>query len=120
LLVVPLDGLGQVGRINFGPYGSWIDAQAWTTGVATPTVGGVPVLTDNGAGNTTTGYDNRTLGGGGKVKLVAPAGLMSTLAQNLPLFISMTLTFVPEPGQLLLMGSGLASLVLLGLMRMRR
>ncbi len=123
-LVVPLSGLGQVGRIKFGPYGSFIDAQAWTTGVATATVAGVGLTTGNatspGGLAQTTGYDNRDAGGNGVVKLVAPAGLMSTLGGNLPLYVSMTLDFVPEPGQLLLMGSGIASLVLLGLMRLRR
>jgi len=118
-LIVPLDGLGKVSNITFGPYGSFIDAQAWTTGVATATVGGNPVTTDNGGPAQTTGYDNRTAGGAGFVKLVAPGGLMSTLGGNLPLYLSMTLEFVPEAGELLLMGSGIVSLLILGRWRMR-
>lgn len=119
-LIVPLSGIGVAGRVSFGPYGSFIDAQPWTTGQATPTVGGVALTTENGAVIQTTGYDNRTAGGNGTVKLVAPAGLMSTLGGNLPFFVSMELTFAPEAGELLLMGSGIAALALLGLMRMRR
>lgn len=119
-LVVPLSGLGVAARVGIGPHGSYFDAQSWQTGIATVTINGVP-LTTNGVPITTVGYDNRTtLAGYGTVKLVAPAGLMSTLSGNLPLFASMKLTFVPEPGELLLLGSGIASLALLGLMRMRR
>ncbi len=66
-----------------------------------------------------TGSDARTAGGQGQVTLVAPGGLMSTLGGPFPLFVSMTLNFVPEPGGLLLMGSGIATLVLLGSRRMR-
>jgi hypothetical protein len=52
--------------------------------------------------------------------LVAPAGLMSTLGGDLPLFASMTLTDVPEPGTLLLLGSGIVGLAIFGCKRMRR
>ncbi len=118
-LIVPLSGMGAAGRQMFGPYGSWIDAQSWQTGVATPTVAGVGLTTDNGALHQTTGYDNRTPGGNGTIKLVAPGGLMSTLGGNLPLFVSMTLNFVPEPGTLLLLGSGIAGLAILGRKKQR-
>ena len=119
-LIVPLSGMGQAGRVGFGPYGSYIDAQSWTAATATPTVGGSPVLDDYGVPFYTTGYDARTPGGFGVVKLVAPGGLMSTLGGDLPLFVSMTLNFVPEPGTLLLVGSGVAGLAMLGRKRMRR
>jgi len=119
-LVVPLSGIGVTGRQAFGPYGSYIDAQAWQTGVVPITVNGVTLTTDNGALEVTTGYDNRTAGGGGVVKLVAPAGLMSTLGGNLPLFVSMTLDFTaPEPGAMLLLASGIVAAVVLGRRRMR-
>jgi hypothetical protein len=118
-LIVPLSGLGVAGRVNLGPYGSYIDAQSWTAATATPTVAGSP-LTSNGVPITTVGYDARTAGGLGTVKLVAPAGLMSTLVGgNLPLFASMTLTFVPEPGTLLLVGLGIAGLGAAGRRRLR-
>lgn len=118
-LIVPLSAMGVAGRTVFGPYGSYIDAQSWTAGQATATVAGSPLATDNGALHQTTGYDNRTAGGAGTVKLVAPGGLMSTLGGDLPLFVSMTLNFVPEPGMPLLLISGIAGAVVLGRRRMR-
>ena len=119
-LIVPLGGLGVPGRISFGPYGSWIDAQAWTAATATPTVGGSPVLDDYGVPFYTTGYDARTPGGGGVIKLVAPAGLMSTLGGDLPLFVSMTVNYAPEPGTLLLLIFSSAGLLVAGGLRSRR
>jgi hypothetical protein len=118
-LVVPNSPLGQNTRLGFGPYGSYIDAQAWIAATATATVAGSPILSDNGAPFTTVGYDNRTAAGGGLVKLVAPGGLMSTLGGNLPIFVTMFLDFVPEPGTPLLLASGIAGAVILGRRRMR-
>jgi hypothetical protein len=117
-LIVPLNGLGVPGRVNFGPYGSYIDAQPWTAATATVTVAGAP-LTSYGVPITTVGYDARTPGGFGAVKLVAPAGLMSTLGGNMPLFVVMTLHILPEPGTLLLVGTGVIGLGVIGRRRMR-
>jgi hypothetical protein len=119
-LVVPLSGLGVAGRVGFGAYGSYIDAQAWQTGTVPVTINGVPLTTGAGGPIADFGYDARTPGGLGTVRLVAPAGLMSTLGGNLPLFVSMTLTFTPEPGTLLLLGSGILGLAILGRKRLRR
>jgi len=124
-LVVPLSALGAGGRQSFGPYGSYIDAQPWQTGVVPITVNGVTLITITPdfayTPIKTTGYDNRDSAGVGRVKLVAPAGLMSTLGGQIPLFVSMTLNFVvPEPETLLLAGLGVAGLALVGHKRMRR
>ena len=123
-LIVPFDILGQNGRLTFGPYGSYIDAQAWTTGTATVTINGVAQTTGNattpGALSQMFGSDSRDAAGLGTVTLVAPAGLMSTLGGPFPLFVAMTLTFVPEPGTLLLLGSGIAGLAIIGRKRMSR
>jgi hypothetical protein len=96
LLVVPLGGLGVAGRISLGPLGSYIDAQSWTAGTATPTVAGGPIIDDYGVTAVTTGYDNRTPSGEGVIKLVAPAGFKSTLAGTYPIYVKMTITFGDE------------------------
>ena len=123
-LIVPFtvggQGIGVGGRIAFGGYGSYIDGQPWTTGQVPVTINGVTLTTENGADIFMTGSDNRDGAGNGVIRLVSPAGLMSALGGAFPLFVSMELDFVPEPGGLLLMGSGIATLVLLGSRRMRR
>jgi hypothetical protein len=120
-LVVPNSPIGQSTKFSFGPYGSYLQAQAWQTGVVPVTVGGVTLTeTPGGTPIVTTGYDNRTPGGQGTIKLVAPAGLASGLAGNLPLFVSMTLQFGPEPAAPLLLVSGVVAAVILGRRRMRR
>jgi hypothetical protein len=125
-LIVPLGGLGVNGRVTFGPYGSYIDAKDWTTASTAVTVNGVTLLTNTTTNNAakwfTAGYDNRTPGGAGAVKLVAPGGLMSTLGGDLPIFVKMTLTYAsaPEPGTLLLLGSGVVGLAVLGHRRRRK
>ena len=70
-----------------------------------------------------TGTDSRTPGGLGQLTLVSPTKVRSNLTGGLLLFVvlgTLTLNFVPEPGTLLLLGSGVAGLAMLGRRRMGR
>jgi PEP-CTERM motif-containing protein len=64
-----------------------------------------------------TGTDSRTPGGLGHVTLVSPARVIATLPGGFLDFVvlgTLTFSFVPEPGTLLLLGSGVAALAALG------
>jgi hypothetical protein len=65
-----------------------------------------------------TGVDNRTAGGAGTLVLVSPTvvnlGALGTLAS----IATLTLTYVPEPGTLLLLATGVAGLAAIGRKRM--
>ena len=110
--------------LNFGGGGTQVQgaaalaatvtfASGWTTGVVTvanittPTPGG-------GDANTVTlaGFDTRTAGHAGTIMLVTPARFLSNAVGFLPLFGTMTLTFVPEPGVLLLLATAAGGLAL--------
>ena len=60
----------------------------------------------------------------GVVQLITPMQVVTNLTtgsnQKIALFGFLTIHFVPEPGMLLLLGSGVAGLVLLGRHRMRK
>jgi hypothetical protein len=74
------------------------------------TAAGIPVTV------TATAFDARTAGGAGTVQLVAPT-LMKIFGGSLgslPIVGTLTLRFVPEPGALLLLGSGVAGLAAAG------
>jgi hypothetical protein len=65
---------------------------------------------------TATAYDKRTAGGAGTVQLIAPVSVevVGGLAGTLPIVGVLTLQFVPEPGTILLVGSGIVGLVAFG------
>jgi hypothetical protein len=77
---------------------------------------GIPVTV------TATAFDARSAGGAGTVQLVAPARvrLLGGNLGNLPLVGTLTLRFVPEPGTLLLVGTGLAGIAATGRKSARR
>ena len=57
---------------------------------------------------------------GGEVVLVTPAKIHSNLSQdNVGVLTQLTVRFIPEPGTLLLLGSGVAGVLLLGRNRIR-
>ncbi|MCZ6782512.1 MAG: PEP-CTERM sorting domain-containing protein, partial [Proteobacteria bacterium] len=102
-----------------------VTGHLWTTGVGAVT--GVVVAltaagTTTGFANTATlaGYDNRTPDHQGTLLLVTPFRVLTNAAGNLPGFGTQLLNFVPEPGTLLLIGSGIAGLAIVGRSKMRK
>jgi hypothetical protein len=103
VVVIPVDLnaalVGQGGSTNV-PF--IFDAAAWTSGTAI-------VTTPNG---TVVTFGTGSIGGS-SVTFVTPT-YVSALGNLLPLFTTLTLSFVPEPGTLLLLGAGVAGLVVIG------
>jgi hypothetical protein len=58
------------------------------------------------------------------VQLITPMQVVTNLtsgsSKKIALFARLSIRFIPEPGMLLLLGSGVAGLVLLGRHRMRK
>jgi hypothetical protein len=122
LISLPLTS-GGVNGVGLGGTVTGLDAQSnlwsvvggpWSTGPVQVfnTVGGAPTLTR-------TGYDNRDAAGLGVVQLVTP--IQFSFAGN-PVGTHgvLTLTFAPEPGNLLLLISGAAGILLTAPLRGRR
>jgi hypothetical protein len=67
------------------------------------------------------GYDNRDAAHNGVIQLISPFKVITNAAGNLPGLATQTLTFAtPEPGTLLLLGSGALGLALYGRRKMRK
>jgi hypothetical protein len=118
-LTVPLGVIGAEGystSVVAGTLAVTVIGTEWTTGTVTVT----GVTTGSPAVNTVidVGYDNRTPGHAGVVQLISPFKVITNAAGNLPGLATQTLTFlVPEPGTLLLLGSGAVGLALYGMRR---
>jgi len=104
--------------------GASVTFQGWQVGPAT-VMGIFPAsMGPTGVTGTVTytGTDTRTPGGAGQITLVSPAKLrmLGQLAPDYVVLGTLTLSFVPEPGTLSLLGAGVAVLGALGRRRLRK
>jgi hypothetical protein len=60
------------------------------------------------------GSNALTPAGGGTLVLVTPLLVRTSAIGSLAAFGTLTLTYVPEPGTLLLLGTGLSGLIMVG------
>ena len=124
-------GVGVGGQLTLGGLGTIrisLVAQPWTIGSTT-----LPASTHEGAGTirTVTGFvhgaasgNSSTATNSGVIQLVTPtavtvAGVAGNSA-SMTLFTTLTMHFIPEPGLLLLIGSGVLGLGLMGRSRMKK
>jgi len=134
-----IKGVGIGGLLTIGggtnPIRISIEAAPWTikTGtsvdeITTPmTPGGVKIFvnrTEMGFAHDPSSLTTNTAQPSGVVQLISPMQVVTNLTSGsnskLSLFAYLTVHFIPEPGMLLLLGSGVAGLVLLGRHRMKK
>jgi hypothetical protein len=125
-------GFGVGGLMTIGRYGQErisLELAPWTLGTATAinqTARGAFIkLSRVGfAHGAASASDSSTAANSGVIQLIAPAQMMTVgIAGNwsqLAMFSTLTLRFIPEPGLLLLIGSGVVGLGLLGRSRMKK
>jgi hypothetical protein len=131
----PGNNVGVGGQMTAGGAGNIrisIIAGPWTVGSGAATNntedGGYKTVTAtgfiHGPASGTTPTSNTLAQGSGVVQLISPMQVITTgIAGNsakISLFSIMTLHFIPEPGLLLLLGSGIVGLGILGRNRIRR
>lgn len=111
-------GVGIGGTVMVSTFSISLKGAPWTVATAT--------IATNGATYTRAGFahgpvsaTSSTAQVGGVVQLVTPAVITSSLGTTFAVFSVLTLDFVPEPNGLLLLGSGLAFLLLLARRRPR-
>jgi hypothetical protein len=114
-IAIPLSPVGSTGAtvaLVAGTLIATVAGTGWTTGKVT--IDGIS--TGDPGTNTVyiSGYDHRTMGGAGVVRLVTAAHVITGAAGNFPIFAVQTLTFtssVPEAGVTMLLALGVAGLL---------
>ena len=112
-LAVPLDVVGVGGTV-------YVNASVKITVVGSPWTTGtinVGTVTQMGFAHGPATAASSTADVSGRVRLVSPMFVSTSLASSFPVvpaFAFLDLHFVPEPGTMLLLGSGIAGLVLFG------
>jgi hypothetical protein len=113
-LVVPLTVVGQGGQVTvMGAVNLTVVGAPWTTGTAAigtlTQMGGVSPLSNTGAPS-------------GNLTLVTPIFISTNIGAFavVPAFATLNLHFVPEPGTLVLLGSGVVGLLAAGRSRARK
>jgi hypothetical protein len=111
-LAVPLGVIGAGGAVAVGAaVNVTVIGAPWTTGTAA--VGTVTLM---GFGHGAASGTTSTAGPSGAVQLVTPIFVSTSIAGSevVPGFGILALHFVPEPGTLVLLGSGIAGLLMFG------
>jgi hypothetical protein len=112
-LIVPLSVVGQddVAFVTGGAVSFSVVGAPWTTGTAA-----VGTFTAMGGAHGPASSTSSTFASGGSLQLVAPffASTAISTSQFVPSFAILTLHFVPEPGTLVLLGTGIVVLVRCG------